>query len=291
MEWMDGILFALLWASATVATKLGIRSADPYLLSCLRFVTVGLLLLFYVYVLRRKKAYRLPSGKETKQLFLLALFNILLYIGGFVTAVKMVSAGLISLFTATNPLLITLLSAVWLKRRLRREEWIGMLVAFAGLGLAAYPNLQDSHATAAGIVILVLGIVAMSAGSVYYAKVQPALPRLVVNTWQTFIGGLLFIPLVLLNYRHTYLHTDANFYYSLGWLVVPVSIVSYGLWLQLLAKDTVKAGMWLFLTPLLGYSMAALILKEKITAYAVAGTVLVIAGLWYSRKRPGHANA
>ncbi|RFM26159.1 DMT family transporter [Deminuibacter soli] len=284
MELAEGILFALLWASATAATKLGIRSADPYLLSCLRFTAVGILQLLYVYGIRRGR-YTVPAGKQFKQVLILALLNIFLYIGGFVTAVKMVSAGLISLFSATNPLLITLFSAIWLHRKLTRAECIGMAIAFTGLGLAAYPNLRESHATAAGIAILIAGISAISAGSVYYAKIQLPVHRLVVNAWQTFLGGLMFIPLVLLNHNNTYLHADANFYLSIGWLIVPVSIISYGLWLNLLSKDTVKAGMWLFITPMLGYGMAAVVLHEKITAWAIAGTLLVITGLWLSRKR------
>jgi drug/metabolite transporter (DMT)-like permease len=284
MEILEGICFALLWASATVATKLGLRSADPFVLSCLRFLSVGVLLNLYVYGVRAGK-YRLPDKKQFRQLFLLGLLNVTLYIGAFVIAVRMVSAGLISLFTATNPLMITFLSALWLKRKIQPREWIGMLLSFAGLAVAAFPNLQHSHATLAGILILIAGILAMSVGSIYYANTGLTLHRVVVNTWQTSIGGLLFIPVVLFNYKHAFVIPDTNFYLSLGWLVLPVSVVSYGLWLHLLQRDTVKAGMWLFITPVLGYLMAALVLHEKITLYAVTGTVLVISGLWYAKKQ------
>lgn len=284
MEILEGICFALLWASATVATKLGLRSADPFVLSCLRFLSVGVLLNLYVYGVRAGK-YRLPDKKQFRQLFILGLLNVTLYIGAFVIAVRMVSAGLISLFTATNPLMITFLSALWLKRKIQPREWIGMLLSFAGLAVAAFPNLQHSHATLAGILILIAGILSMSVGSIYYANTGLTLHRVVVNTWQTSIGGLLFIPVVLLNYRHAFVIPDTNFYLSLGWLVLPVSVVSYGLWLHLLQRDTVKAGMWLFITPVLGYLMAALVLHEKITLYAITGTVLVISGLWYAKKQ------
>jgi drug/metabolite transporter (DMT)-like permease len=284
MEILEGICFALLWASATVATKLGLRSADPFVLSCLRFLSVGVLLNLYVYGVRAGK-YRLPDKKQFRQLFLLGLLNVTLYIGAFVIAVRMVSAGLISLFTATNPLMITFLSALWLKRKIQPREWIGMLLSFAGLAVAAFPNLQHSHATLAGILILIAGILAMSVGSIYYANTGLTLHRVVVNSWQTSIGGLLFIPVVLFNYKHAFVIPDTNFYLSLGWLVLPVSVVSYGLWLHLLQRDTVKAGMWLFITPVLGYLMAALVLHEKITLYAVTGTVLVISGLWYAKKQ------
>lgn len=278
MEIAEGILFAILWASATVATKFGIRSIEPLLLACIRFLIVGGVLTGFVYGIRARR-YRLPTRTEFKHLFVLGLLNITVYIAAFVIAVKMVSAGLVSLFNAMPPLVITLLSAIWLKRAIQPREWLGILLAFSGLAIAAVPNLQSSHATLGGILILLLGQVAMATGSTYFASIKLELPRLVINAWQTAIGGLLLIPVMLLNYRNIYLVPDSNLYWSLGWLVIPVSILAYSLWLHLLHKDTVKAGMWLFVTPVLGYIMAVIILREKITAYAVTGAVMVISGL------------
>lgn len=278
MEIAEGILFAILWASATVATKFGIRSVEPLLLACIRFLIVGGVLTGFVYGIRARR-YRLPTRTECRHLFVLGLLNITVYIAAFVIAVKMVSAGLVSLFNAMPPLVITLLSAVWLKRAIQPREWLGIILAFSGLAIAAVPNLQSSHATLGGILILLVGQVAMATGSTYFASIKLELPRLVINAWQTAIGGLLLIPIVLLNYRNIYLVPDNNLYWSLGWLVIPVSILAYSLWLHLLYKDTVKAGMWLFVTPVLGYIMAVIILREKVTAYAVTGAVMVISGL------------
>ena len=284
MDLLEGLLFALLWSSATVATKFGLRSADPFLLACCRFLLVGGMLLFYVYVIRRKR-YQMPDKKAFKHLWILGFLNITFYIGAFVLAVQTVSAGLVSLFSATTPFMITMLSAVWLKRKVQWTEWLGMCIAFTGLSLAAIPQLQNSHATISGIVILLAGQLALSVGSVYYANVKIGQPKIIVNTWQTVLGGLMFIPLVLAHYKQLYLIPDANFFLSLGWLVVPVSIISYSLWLHMLHKDTVKAGMWLFVTPILGYLLAVAVLHDKLTIYAGIGAILVISGLWISKKK------
>ncbi|GGH79448.1 drug/metabolite transporter (DMT)-like permease [Filimonas zeae] len=284
MEIAEGVLFAILWASATAATKFGIRSVEPLLLACIRFLLVGGLLTGFVYVIRAGK-FRLPTKKEFKHLFILGLLNITLYIAAFVIAVKMVSAGLVSLFNAMPPLVIILLSAIWLKRPVLRKEWLGIGLAMAGLAVAAIPNLQNSHATIGGIVILLLGQVALATGSTYYAGIKLELPRLVINAWQTAIGGLLLIPLAFLNRHNIYLVADSNFYWSLGWLVIPVSVIAYGLWLHLLHKDAVKAGMWLFVTPVLGYVLAVWLLREKVTVYAIVGALMVIAGVSIAKRK------
>lgn len=281
MDIFEGLFFAIFWASATVATKFAIRSVDPFLLTFLRFSLVSLLLLGYFYVL---KSNRWPTAKELRHLFILGLCNIALYMTGYLIAIQTVSAGLISLVTATNPLILIVLSAIFLKRRPTTIQWIGIAVSLAGLIIASIPNLQNSHATLKGLVALVAGITALSSGSIYFSKVKLTLPKPIVNTWQITIGACLFVPIVLINGSNNFIKTDMNFALSFIWLVVPVSIIAYALWLNLLHKDPVKAGGWLFLTPVLGYIMAIIVLHEQVTVYGVAGAILVVIGLMYSRR-------
>lgn len=283
-EILEGLLFALFWASATPATKFAVHSADLFLLSCLRFLFVGVVMLTYS-SLSKKNPLEHPSKKQFGQLFILGLLNITIYMCGFLIAVKTVSAGLVSLVMATNPLILVMMSAVFLKRQLTRFEWIGTFISLTGLVVAAIPNLRESHATLTGIVALLLGNLSLSFGSIYFSKTGLTLRRTTVNMWQIIFGGLLFIPIVALNARQLYFVPDFNFFASFLWLVFPVSIVAYSLWLHLLHKDPVKAGIWLFLTPVLGYAMAVIILREHLTLFGVIGAILVVTGLFCSRKQ------
>lgn len=283
MDVLEGLLFALLWASAAVDTKLAVHSVEPFLLTCLRFLTVAIILQFYTYVIKRKQ-HRLPTKKEFVQLFVLGLLNVAIYMCGYITAIKTVSAGLISLAQATNPVILILLSALILKKKITRNQVIGMIISIAGLILAAIPNLQHSHATVGGLIALIVGITALSLGSIYFSRSAFQLPKMVVNTWQITLGGLLFIPVVWLNPGIIYLKPDANFVFTFLWLVIPVTIIAYALWLNLLQKDAVKAGLWLFLTPALGYLMAIVFLHERITVYGIGGAIMVVGGLLYSRR-------
>lgn len=282
MDILEGLVFAVFWASATIATKFAVRSVDPFLLTFLRFSLVSILLLSYFYAF---KSNRWPTKREFGHLFVLGLCNIALYMTGYLIAIQTVSAGLISLVTATNPLILIMLSAVFLKRRPTVIQWVGIAVSLAGLIIASIPNLQNSHTTLKGLVALVVGITALSSGSIYFSKVKLTLPKSVVNTWQITIGACLFIPIVLINGSNNFIEPDMNFTLSFLWLVVPVSIIAYALWLNLMHKDPVKAGGWLFLTPVLGYIMAIIILHERVTANGVIGAILVVIGLMYSRRK------
>ena len=205
-----GLLYAALWASASVATKYGVQSVHPFILANARFFIAGIGMLLVVYGIQRpQNAW--PRGKQWGQLTLFALLNTTIYLGAFVLALKQVSAGIGSLSTATNPLFITLLSALWLRRMPRWTELGGLLLGLVGVGIATYPLLQNSYATLEGLLILLGGMVSVSAATVYYARVDWQLPTLVINGWQVLIGGLLLLPFTLVFADFSTAHYDTRF--------------------------------------------------------------------------------
>lgn len=67
---------------------------------------------------------------------------------------------------------------------------------------------------------------------------------------------------------------------SVLWLAIPVSIAAVQLWLYLLKDNPVKASFWLFLCPVFGFIMAAVIMHEPLSLYTLAGVILVLFGLY-----------
>jgi len=278
-----GLLFALLWASAAVATKFGIKVADPLILANVRFFLAGGGMLIYAYLIR-KGQHTLPGGKEWLHLAIFGCLNTTVYLGCFVIAMKAVSAGIGTLATATNPLFIMVISALWLKRPLKWYEIAGMLLGMAGVAMATYPLLLDSHATVGGVLILMLGMLSVSVATVYYARINWRLSSLVINGWQVFLGGLLFIPITAFFANFEATHFNAQFWLSVGWLIIPVSVVALQLWFYLVRKDAVRASLWLFLCPVFGFLYSFILLNEPITWYTFAGTILVIGGLYLAQQ-------
>ncbi|WP_461054595.1 DMT family transporter [Spirosoma arcticum] len=285
---LPGLLFAALWASASVATKFGVQSVHPLILANVRFFIAGTGMLLFAYGVQRNRAQRArdswPTRTEFGQLTIFALLNTTIYLGAFVLALKEVSAGIGSLSTATNPLFIALLSALWLRRMPRRNELGGLLLGIIGVGVATYPLLQNSYATISGLVILLVGMVSVSAATVYYARIEWRLPTLVINGWQVLIGGLLLLPFTLLFADFGASHYDGRFWASVFWLILPVSVAALQLWFYLVRQDAVRASLWLFLCPIFGFIYSYLLMDEPITGYTIVGTGLVISGLWLGRK-------
>ncbi len=228
--------------------------------------------------------HRLPKGREWGQLTLFSLLNTAIYLGAFVVALQKVSAGIGTLAVATNPLLISVLSAVWLRRPLRRVEIMGLVLGLTGVAVAAYPLLINAYASVNGLLILLFGMISVSAATVYYSRIDWQLPALVINGWQVLLGGVLLLPVMFLFTDWHGLTLDARYWLSVGWLVGPVSVVAMLLWFRLLKQDPVRASLWLFLCPIFGFCYSSVLLGEPITGYTLVGTALVVGGLYLGRK-------
>src|SRR3954462_1784552 len=120
---ITGLLFSMLWASASVAGKIGMQSVEPLLLFNVRFMLAGMLMLLYAHLIKKNK---LPEKTDWKQLTCFGLLNTTLYLGLYIFALKQVSAGIGSLAIATNPLMITVLTAVWTGKRVKHIQWLSI---------------------------------------------------------------------------------------------------------------------------------------------------------------------
>lgn len=278
---LTGLVFSMLWASASVTGKFGLYSAEPLVLFNMRFLGAGVILLTFISLAERS---RFPHYEEWKQLTLFGAFNTTLYLGLFVLALQQVTPGITSLAIALNPLLISILSAVWMKRRVHLREWMAVFLGIGGVLLAAWPLLETSYATTAGMALLGLSMVSYSIGSVYYSSINWTLSRTAINGWQAFIGGVLLIPFTLLMHEKEN-HFDQRFWLALAWLILPVSIIAIQLWLRLLKTDAVRASMWLYLCPVFGFIYAALLVDEPITFHTITGTLLVLIALYLGQFR------
>lgn len=278
-----GLLFSVLWPSAAAATKIGLQAAQPFVICIARFFTAGIIMLIITHGFLRN---RLPQKQEWKQIAIYGLLNISLYLGLYVLAMQHVSPGLGSLAIATNPVFISVFSALLFKKPVGPVILVSLVLCIAGVLLAAFPLLQKSYATPTGLLILLLSMLIYSAGTIYFSqKNWNDLPMLTINGWQTFLGGIFLLPLAIYMFHPAQNNWNQQFVWSVLWLAIPVSIIGVQLWLYLLKDNAVKASFWLFLCPLSGFIIAHFTTHEPIGIYTVAGMLLVIGGLYLAQKK------
>lgn len=278
-----GLLFASLWGSAAVASKIGLRSAQPFTLSFSRFAIASALMLLASHGWNK---HPLPTKQQWKQLFIYGSLNIALYLGLYIRAIQEVSPGLGSLSVAVNPILITVLAAVWDRQRVPFIRSFSLLLGLVGVALCAYPLIEQSHATLRGVLILLASTIFYSAGTIYFQRQHwKGLDTLTINGWQTFFGAILTLPVMLLTWKTGANHLDANFIGGTLWLAILVSIGAVQLWIRMLRDHGDRSSFWLFLTPIFGFTYAALITGEPLGWLTLAGTMMVLAALWLAMRK------
>ncbi|MEO8769873.1 MAG: DMT family transporter [Ferruginibacter sp.] len=280
---LAGIGFAILWASASAATKIALQSAQPFVIAVSRFFIASIIMLFVSHAVLKA---RLPQKKEWKQLAIYGTLNISIYLGLYVIAMMNVSAGLGTLSIGTNPVFISIITAIWLKQKIKRATIISLLLCTAGILTAAWPLLKSSYATPQGLALLLISMFAYSTGAVYFSNNKwSGLHILVINGWQTLFGGILLLPFLITFYDRTKNVYDIKSIGGMLWLAIPVSIGAVQLWLYLLKDNPVKASFWLFLCPVFGFAIASVMLKEPVSINTFIAVVLVIAGLYIVLKK------
>lgn len=279
---LTGLTFSVLWASASIAGKFGLKSVEPLLFFTIRFLIAGGLLLVYAHAFKKQ---RLPQGKEWQHLAIFGAFNTALYLGIFIIALQFITAGITTLAIALNPLFISLLSSLVNKRKVQWMEWGSITLGLSGVLLAAFPLLQLNSISIVGLLLLGLSMITYSIGAVYYAGQKWSLNRISINGWQVLFGGLMTAPFAFLMHQPGSNQFHGSFWLSLLWLVVPVSIIAVNLWLILLKADAVKASIWLYLCPIFGIMLSALLLGEPLTGYTWVGTALVLSAVFIGQQK------
>lgn len=278
---LAGISFAILWASASTATKIGLAVAQPLIIAEMRFALAAFIMLFIAHLLLKQ---RLPVGREWRQLMIYGLLNVTIYLGLYVVAMQNITAGIGALAVAANPVFISFISVFFLKKKLHYSIVLSLIICTVGVVCASWPLLGAATVSVQGLIVLFLSMLSYSVGAVYFSSKQwNGLSLLTINGWQTLLGGLFLLPLALFFYKGSVNHLSSKFWLSVIWLAVPVSIFAVQLWLWLLQLNAVRAGLWLFLCPLFGFIIAAWFLKDPISIYTIVGVLLVIIGLLLSK--------
>ena len=277
MDTFLGLLYVLLWASASVAAKFLRGDAAPLTALAIRFAIAGGLLCAINYVIMRGN--RMPRGAEWRHLAVLGFCNSTGYLGLAWLAIPHVPVGLFNLTVATGPFVVALLSRLWLGRVIMPREWLGMLIAAGGLIVVVAPSLGLANATPLAVGMVALAVVINSVGSVYARRVQLQLPPFVVNGWQLVFGVLMLLPFAAVLNNGAEIRPSPNLLLAIGWSALPVSIGAMAIWFGMVRKDALRASTWLFLTPIAGYALAALLLGEPVHIWDAAGALFVMIGL------------
>lgn len=275
------LLFSLLWASAFMGVKVGLHSSPPLFLMGFRFLIAGSVLAG----LARLQGKAFPRHwRDWGRLAVLGLLNNAAYLGLSAFALRSLSGGMGAVLASTNPLMLALVAPIFLRERLTPTRIAGFVVAFCSVVFIMYVRVGASEPLGAmGLVLLANAL--MVAGTVLFKRWAPPQDLVVVNGVQLLTASVvLLVPSLLLEGLGA-VRWNLSFIGAVGFLALGVSCGAMLIWFWLLRTgDAARASAFLFLNPVLGLFLGALVLGEPLRTLDFAGTAGVALGIYLVQK-------
>jgi drug/metabolite transporter (DMT)-like permease len=276
------LLFNLLWASAFVGVKVGLRWSPPLFLMASRFLVAGVLLV----ALGRARGQVFPGTLAAwPPLVVLGLLNNAIYLGLTALALRHLSVGTGAVLASTNPLLTALVGAWLLRERLTARRVAGLLTSFGGVFWIMRHRMGEDDRPGSMALIL-LAICFLVAGTILFKRWRLTTDLLMVNGGQLLAAGVALMAPSLLFEPVGSVRFTGEFLAAWGYLILGTSCAGMWIWFWLLSHgDATRASAFFFLNPVMGLFLGALLLGEPLRPLDFAGSAAVALGI-YLVQRP-----
>ena len=256
----------LLWSTAFVGIKVGLRHAPPWFFAGTRFFLSGLLLLPFSGGFRNLSTDLRRHGRLIVGVALLQTF--LLY-GMFYTGMTLVEGALAAIVLGASPLITAAMAHFYLDGdRMTRLKALSLLGGLAGvilISLSRQPWSAQGLRSLTGIGLLLLGSTCSAGASILIVRAPQGLHPMRLSALQFALGGAGLVALSALTETWPAKLPPAEYWIAFAWLSL-MSAAAMSIWFVLLRRPGVKVSelnLWKFIMPVVGAALAWLFLPNE----------------------------
>jgi len=280
-------LTAIFWGGTFVAARVVTQDVGPFSASFLRFFTASLFLIVIIIM----KEGRLPRLRRHQVIpvVLLGMTGVFAYNVFFFLGMQTIAAGRASLIVATNPIFISLLSALFFRQRLDAKKVAGIFLCLTGATIVISRGDPLSIFTGGvgwGDVYLLCCVASWVAYSLIGKVIMKDFSPLAAVTYSCLIGGAaLLVPACLEG-----LSGRIGGFYPEDW----IGILYLGFFGTVLgffwyyegirAIGPSRASVFINFVPVSGVFFGWLMLDEAVNLSLLAGAALVMAGVYLTNR-------
>jgi drug/metabolite transporter (DMT)-like permease len=261
------IVACLLWSTAFVGVKIGLRYSDPFSFAGIRFMLAGLVLVPFWWKNRPTPGRVLAN---TRVILLVAFFQTFVLYALFYLGMTMVSGAIAAILIGASPLTAAVTAHYTMQGdRMTLAKTAALLLGMTGVVVLSVSRLPWASPGGlvefAGIVLLFLCTVSSAVGNVLVAGETSDMDPVFFNSLQIFVGGFFLLLVSLFLEGTPVLPPVPAYYLALLWLAF-LSAVSFTLWFVLLQRPGIKVSqlnLWKFIIPVCGAVFSWVLLPEE----------------------------
>jgi drug/metabolite transporter (DMT)-like permease len=271
-------LFVVLWASGFVVTKLGVAFAEPFTFLFYRFAIVTVLILGIALVTGA------PWPRSRRYIGHIAIAGLLMqgmYLGGVYAAIDLgIPAGVSALIVGMQPILTAVVVGPFLGERVSAQQWLGLVLGFAGIMFVLWEKLNFDSAHLAGIAWNVAGLIGITAATLYQKKYCSHLDWRSGGFIQYLAAAIACLVMMAIMGETGEVEWVREIVFAYAWLVLVLSIGAVSLlgWLIRRGEASRVASMFYLVPPTAAF-MGWLIFGETLGLLALLGMAIAVTGV------------
>ena len=287
-------LFALtaiiLWSTAGTAFKLALKGMEPVQL-LFTASTVAWIFLLLVLLIRRQAGELLQNNiKSLARSALGGFMNPFLYYMILLRAYDLLPAQSAGPLNYSWPVMLVLLSAIFLKQKIRLIEIAAILVSFTGVVVISSQGsniLTNPINEPIGVILALSSSIIWAAFWIY--NVRDKRPEIIKITLNFFFGSL-FSGIAMLVTREPYLFNISVI--PAVYVGLTEMAIAFVCWLTALENSSHHARIsnLVFISPFIGLFFINLFLGEKIFWTTPAGLIFIVGGIMIQQLSPLRTN-
>jgi drug/metabolite transporter (DMT)-like permease len=269
--------FVSVWGSGYLATKVGIQYAAPFTFLSLRYA-FGLLCLVPVLLWLRP-----PWPASPRELAHVVAAGLLMHgiqlSGSHYAQYLGLSAGIVALILAAQPLLTAVVARHWLHERLAPRQWTGVALGLAGVLLVVWHKIDVREMTFGALIAVTVSLAGVTAGTLYQRVFCPSV-NLYSAAWVQFAASLALLAPLAFAVEGAKVSWSWALLASIAFLVILASIFAVNALHTLMRHgQATKVTSILYLTPIFAVVLEYLMFGVVPSALTFAGIAVTCLGV------------
>lgn len=267
-------------------------STIPQLIIVLGRYCIALPILFLIMYIKDRSIHFHFAKTHKKYLAILGLMNVTIYQIGYMYGETYTTGTEASLLVATTPIIVFIITMTFLKYKIKTRHLLGIIIGFIGVLLIIIfetSSSQEATNPNLGNVLIIMSVIAFSAytvllkqfnGTFTDSDLRPS--SLTILAWFSVFGMVFITPLTFfLNPSYlsiqAFVNIPARIWFGIIYLGIFPTVLGFMLYIEgIKLLDPNKAVVFTNIIPIVGISLSALVLGEKINILVQIGALVLI---------------